>query len=579
MQLLDSRRLTGPGLLLDRPGAVVDVRVEDDRRDELIAAWRDAATRMLGAVGWGDERTVARRFIGGASLAITAPPDALYSATDVNEWAWAVAESAVRGDPAPEFGPAADRLREAIAGERNPALLAIREAARKRGLTFLSGEGVVSVGAGTGVIAWPADQLPAPEQIDWTRAHEIPVALVTGSNGKTTVVRLLGAMTAAAGRLAGMTSTEGVLVGDKLVAVGDYSGPEGARLALRRREVQTAILETARGGLLRRGLTVERADASVVTNIAADHLGEFGVQDLGQLAETKLLVARAIGPGGRLVLNADDPVLVEASAALRVPIVWFSLDGGSVVIGRHTESGGTAVVLDGDALVLVTGREREVVGRQAEMPMTAGGAARHNVANALAAIAVAGGLGIPLDAVRATLCRFGRDPADNPGRANVYEIGGVRIVVDYAHNPHGMAALAATLDAVPSERRLVMIGQAGDRDDAAIRDLARAALALRPDRVIAKEMDAYLRGRAPGEVPALLADELRRAGLPESAISTPGTEVTAVREALAWARPGDLLVLALHQDRRRVVELLDGLRSRGWRAGETVEVNSVKSET
>jgi UDP-N-acetylmuramyl tripeptide synthase len=571
MELLDSRRLTGPGLVLDRPGAVADVRVADDRRDELIAAWRDAATRMLGAVGWGDERVVARRFAGGASLAITAPPDSLYSATDLNEWAWAAAEAAVQRQPEPEFGPAADRLRVAIAGERNPALLAIRSAARSRGLTFLSGEEMISVGAGTGVLCWPVTDLPAPDSIDWSRAHDIPVALVTGSNGKTTVVRLLAAMATAAGRVTGVTSTEGVFVRGEPVVEGDYSGPEGTRLALRRAEVDTAILETARGGLLRRGLTVERADVAVVTNIAADHLGEFGVQDLRQLAETKLLVARAIGPGGRVVLNADDPVLVEASVAVRAPIVWFSLDAGNAVIRRHTEVGGTAAVVDGDGLVLVPGAEREGVARVAEMPLASGGAARYNVANALAATAAAGGLGIPLDAVRATLCRFGRDPADNPGRANVYDLGGIRIVVDYAHNPHGMAALAAALDALPSERRLLMLGQAGDRDDAAIRELARAALALRPDRVLVKEMDAYLRGRAPGEVPALMADELRRAGLPEGAISTPGTEIPAVREALRWARPGDLLVLTLHQERRRVQELLETLRRQGWRAGEPLD--------
>jgi len=571
MELLDSRRLTGPGLVLDRPGAVADVRVADDRRDELIAAWRDAATRMLRAVGWGGERVVARRFTGGASLAITAPPDSLYSATDLNEWAWAAAEAAVRRVPEPEFGAAAARIRDAIAGERNPALLAIRSAARSRGLTFLSGEEMVSVGAGTGVLCWPASDLPAPDGIDWSRAHEIPVALVTGSNGKTTVVRLLAAMAAAAERITGATSTEGVFVRGEPVAEGDYSGPEGARLALRRAEVDTAILETARGGLLRRGLTVERADVAVVTNIAADHLGEFGVQDLRQLAETKLLVARAIGSGGRVVLNGDDPVLVETSAAVRAPIVWFSLDADNSVIRRHTEGGGTVAVVDGDALVLATGSEREAVARVADMPLASGGTARHNVANALAATAAAGGLGIPLEAVRATLCRFGRDPADNPGRANVYELGGITIVVDYAHNPHGMAALAATLDGLPSERRLVMIGQAGDRDDAAIRELARAALALRPDRVVVKEMDAYLRGRAPGEVPALMADELRRVGLPEGAICTPGTEIPAVHEALGWARPGDLLVLTLHQERRRVTELLEALRHRGWRAGEPLE--------
>jgi UDP-N-acetylmuramyl tripeptide synthase len=568
VQLLDSRRLTGPGLLLDRPGAVADVSVSDEQRDALIAAWQDAATRMLAAVGWAGERAVARRFTGGASLAITAPPDALYAATDLNEWAWTAARAALGGEPAAGFDATAQQLREAIAGESNPALLAIRSAARERGLIFLSGEDTISVGAGTGVLAWPADRLPAVDQIDWTGAHDIPVALVTGSNGKTTVVRLLGAMTTAAGRVTAVSSTEGVLVEGKPVGDGDYSGPEGARLALRRPEVETAVLETARGGLLRRGLVVDRADVAVVTNIAADHLGEFGVQDLHQLAETKLLVAQAIGPNGRVVLNADDPMLIEESARVRAPIVWFSLDAWNPVIRRHLAGGGTAVVLDGEVLVLGAGSERHRIARLAEVPMAVGGAARHNIANALAAVGAAGGLGVPLEIVRATLQRFGRDPNDNPGRANVYEIGGVRVVVDYAHNPHGMAALAAALQATPSERRLVMVGQAGDRDDGAIRELARSALALRPDRLVAKEMEAYLRGRAPGEVPGLIADEWRRAGIPAAQVSTPGGELASAREAMAWARPGDLLVFALHQDRRPVVEMLEKLRERGWKAGE-----------
>jgi UDP-N-acetylmuramyl tripeptide synthase len=578
MESIDSRRLTGPGLVLDRPGAVIDVKVSDGaEREAAIAAWREAAGRMLAAVGWEREQVIARGFAGGASLAISAPPDSLYSATDLNEWAWSAAMAAMGRLPEPDFGLAAERLRAAIAAERNPALLAIRSAARSRGLTFLSGEGVVSVGGGSGALVWPEHDLPAPDQIDWARAHEIPVALVTGSNGKTTVVRLLAAMATSAGRVAGLTSTEGVRVGDGRIAEGDYSGPEGARLVLRHGEVDIAILETARGGLLRRGLPVERADVAIVTNVAADHLGEFGVQDLRQLAETKLLVARAVGPDGRVVINADDPMLVEGSAAVRAPIVWFSLDARSPLVGRHTEAGGLAAVLDGDAIVLLAVGEREVVGRVADMPVTAGGAARHNVANVLAAVAAAGGLGISIGDVRATLCRFGRDPADNPGRANVYDVGGIRVVVDYAHNAHGLTALAGMVDTVPSERRLVMIGQAGDRDDTAMREMARAALAFRPDLVVAKETYAYLRGRAPGEVPALLADELRRAGLPERAISTPGTEIPSARAALTWARPGDLVVLTLHEDRRPVEALLGTLKERGWKAGEPLPAPPAES--
>jgi cyanophycin synthetase len=567
MELLDSRRLTGPGLLLDQAGAIIEIMVEDERREAVIAAWREAAERMLAAVGWGGERLAMRRHRGGASLAFTAPLDALYAATDLNEWAWSAA-TAARDDrwlEGPAFAAAAERLRAAIAEERRPGLLAIREAARARGVTFLVGEDEVSVGTGAGVACWPADELPAPSSIAWSEVRDVPIALVTGSNGKTTVVRLVAAVARAAGRAAGISSTEGVTVQGRTVAEGDFSGPEGARRVLRRRDVEVAVLETARGGLLRRGLPVERARAAVVTNIAADHLGEFGVSSLEELAETKLLVARAVNQGGRVVLNADDATLVRAAERVRAPIVWFSLDVASKVVARHLDAGGRAALLDGESLVLLGGTgAREVLSRVADLPIAAGGAARYNVANALAAAATAEGLGLPLDAVRETLCRFGLDPTDNPGRANVYERDGVRIVVDYAHNPHGIAALAAALERVPSKRRLVMIGQAGDRDDGAIREMARTTLALRPDRVVAKEMDAYLRGRALGEVPGIIADELRRAGLPADAVATAPGELAGVREALDWARPGDLLILALHQERGRVEGLL---RSRGWTAG------------
>jgi cyanophycin synthetase len=569
MELLDSRRLTGAGLLLDGPGAVIEIRVDDERREAAIAAWQTAAERMLASVGWSSERPVVRRYQGGASLAFSAPLDALYAATDLNEWAWSAATTALASDSQPEldgadFDAAVERLRAAIAEERRPGQLAIRDAARARGVTFLVGEDEVSVGSGAGVVCWPADELPAPSSIAWSEVRDVPIALVTGSNGKTTVVRLLAAMATAANRAAGVSSTEGVTVQGRIVAEGDFSGPEGARRVLRRRDVELAVLETARGGLLRRGLPVDRADAAVVTNIAADHLGEFGVRSLEGLAETKLLVARAVDERGRVVLNADDATLVRAADRVRAPIVWLSLDAANPVVTRHLNAGGRAAVLEGESLVLLGGGSREALGRVAELPIAVGGAARYNIANALAAAAAAEGLGLPLDAVRETLGRFGLDPSDNPGRANVYERDGVRIVVDYAHNPHGFAALAAALEGVPSTRRLVMLGQAGDRDDEAIREMARTALALRPDRVVAKEMDAYLRGRAPGEVPGIIAEEVRRAGLPGSAVSTSPGELAGVQDALEWARPGDLLVLALHQERGKVEELL---RSQGWKAG------------
>jgi cyanophycin synthetase len=556
MLVSDSRRLTGPSLLLDRPGAILEVRLDGAARERGVAAWRVAARRLLELVGWSGETLATRAFSGGVSLALTAPVDALYAATELNEGAWDAAAAELESRAPARLEDTAERLRQAILGERDPALVALRDAARVHHVTFLAGEALVSAGTGAGAAVWPAAALPAPASVDWDRVRDVPVALVTGSNGKTTVVRMLAAMLAEAGVAAGATSTDGVSVSGTLIAEGDYSGPSGARLLLRRPEVEAAVLETARGGLLRRGLPVERADVAVVTNVADDHLGEYGIQDVGALAEVKLLVARAVRSDGAVVLNADDPVLRERARGLGAPVVWFSLEPGRPEVAALLAAGSRAAVCEDGRLVLTNGSERMPVAAVDEVPATAGGAARHNVANALAAIAAAAVLGVAAEIAGRALRRFGAAGLDNVGRANLFDVGGVRVIVDYAHNPHGMAALAEMASAIPARRRLVLLGQAGDRSDEAIRALARAALAIRPDRVVLKEMERYLRGRAPGEVSAIMADELARLGVPAESVSRPGSELDAVREALAWGRPGDLLVLTVHQDRGRVLEMV-----------------------
>lgn len=570
MIVSESRRLTGPSLLLDRPGAILEILLDDALRDRAVAAWRDAARRLLDAVGWPDERVAARQFAGGVSLALTAPVDALYAATELNEAAWTAAAAQLGGPAAEDKAAVAARLRQTIGAERDPALVALRDAARSHSVTFLAGEELVSVGSGCGAVVWPAPSLPDPAAVPWDRVRDVPVALVTGSNGKTTVVRMLAAILEQTGRTVGMTSTDGVSVGGATLAEGDYSGPSGARLLLRRPEVEAAVLETARGGLLRRGLSVDRATVAVVTNVAEDHLGEFGVQDLAGLADVKLLVARAVQPGGAVVLNAEDPLLAERAAAANVPVVWFSLDPAHPVVSRHLDAGGRAAVCEDGVLVLAEGRTRRPVVRVDDVPAALNGAARHNVANALGAMAAAAVMGVPAEPIERALSRFGQTAGDNLGRANLVDLGGVRLLIDYAHNPHGMAALALMVTALPAKRRLVLIGQAGDRSDEAIRELARGALAIRPDRVVLKEMERYLRGRRAGEVPEIMADELSQQGLPAAAVSRPGTEVAAVRDALAWARDGDLLLLTVHQDRPLVLALIERLRASGWHAGDRV---------
>jgi UDP-N-acetylmuramyl tripeptide synthase len=570
MELLDSRRLTGPNLLSDREGAVLDVSLAPDEAESAIAAWREEARRLLDAVGWEREEILVRRFPGGASLAISAPIDVLYAATEVNEQAWSAAAAVLAGAPAPDFAAAVERLCTAIDEERNPALLALRAAAEAHSVTFLSDGEAASVGLGVGAHTWPVRALPRPAEVPWERVRDVPVVLVTGTNGKTTTVRLLAAMARAAGLAPGLTSTDRIEVGGEVVERGDFSGPGGARTLLRDRRVELAILETARGGILRRGLAVHRADAALVTNVAADHLGEFGIGDLAALADTKMVVTRVVVPEGRVVLNADDPLLAARAGRASAPVVWFSLDPEGSPVRRRLLSGDTAWVLRGGELERWHGGWKQLVAHVDDIPITFGGAARHNIANALAALALGSSLLFPTDAMLQGLRHVRGTPEDNPGRGNLIELGGMKILLDYAHNPHGIAAVLGIAANLPARRRLLLLGQAGDRDDASIRDLARAAWALSPDRVIVKEMPEMLRGRALGEVPAVLEEELRRLGAGDDRIGRAHHEMEAVRQALSWAHKGDLLLLLVHTHRAETLALLDRLRESGWEAGQPV---------
>lgn len=566
----DSRRLPGVSLLWDRPGAILDVAFSDEVAEQAVVRWEAAARAMLDAVGWKDEGTRARLFPGGANLVLSAPIDSLYPATEVNEWALAAANAELGGPPAPAFELEAHRLRQAIETERNPRLLAMRQAARRHGVSFIWDDYLTSVGSGTGARVWNTEELPEPETVDWAKVHDVPTALVTGSNGKTTTVRLLTAVATAAGRVAGMCCTDSVSIGGQVLAEGDYAGPMGARMVLRDPRVELAVLETARGGILRRGVTVSRADAAIVTNIAEDHFGEFGVSDLRALAETKLVIARPVAATGRVVLNADDPELVATGGKLKKPVCWISLDPRNPVLRQNLAQGGEGVWLDGGAIVALHRGEEQVITTLDQVPITLGGAARHNVYNALGVTALALALHLDPEAVARGLRSFHGTPGENPGRLNLFEFGGTRVIADFAHNPHGMDALVELARVFPAERRLIILGQAGDRDDQAIRDFARSAWGARPDRIVLKEMEKYRRGRAPGEASGILCEEFLRLGAAPESITRADSEFEAVRVALAWARPGDLLILPLHADRDRCLGYLDRLRSHGWTPGDAV---------
>ncbi|MEO6103025.1 MAG: DUF559 domain-containing protein [Pseudoxanthomonas sp.] len=461
-------------------------------------------------------------------------------------------------------------LRAVAAAESRPELIALMQAAATHHLPFLADDDEATIGEGDGSRTWFVDELPAPDAVPWNTLHAIPTALVTGSNGKTTSVRLLAAMARAHGWRTAHSCTDGVYFDGIALEAGDFSGPTGARTALRQGQAQAAILETARGGMLRRGLAVAHADVAIVTNIAADHFGEYGVHDLDDLASVKLVVARAIDGRGLLVLNADDPVLARQSRALACPLGWFALDFDLPALVAHRQQGGpTCGVRDGRLLLHFQGATQDL-GDVAAMPLTQGGRAVYNIANLAGATLAGAALGIAAETLQSVAASFGHSRGDNPGRLQHWRFGTMEVFVDYAHNPDGLHGLFDAVEAQSRKGRLALIlGHAGNREDADLRAVAATAASSRPDLVVLKDIAGYERGRAAGDVAAIMRTQLLEDGVPPEAINTCLDEVEATRIALSWARDSDLLVLPIHEmeAREQVTSLLDLMAAEGWLPG------------
>lgn len=563
------------GAVLDTLGVLADDPATHER-------WRASVQDMCRALGWPDRPAVVRPHASGAMLAIEAPLDQLMTATEVNEWAWELATGLIGGDAAAYagfeplhasvagFGDALALFRERAAAERRPALTSLLNAAREHALPLYMDDDNLSLGAGSGCMSWPLAALPAVKDVPWASLHDVPTALVSGSNGKTTTVRLLAAFARAAGLTAGYCCTDGVSVGDTMSATGDYSGPGGARTVLRDRAVEFAVLETARGGILRRGLTPMEAEVAVITNVSADHFGEYGIDCVEDLADTKLVLAHALGTAGVLVLNADDPVLMARALNLRCRVALSALDYLHPRLVQARAEGGASCGVSGGRLLLHWAGVEHDLGAVVGMPLTVGGGARYNIANIAGAALAGAALGFAPTLLAEVLTRFGSTRLDNPGRMERWDLNGMTVLMDYAHNPEGLAGLLAVANGLRGAGRLgLLMGQAGNRGDGLIHQLAQAAAAARPDHVVLRDISGYLRGRSEGEVPAILRRAMVACGTDDSIIETVLPEFRASCTLLEWGRAGDVVVLPMHslKSRQKLQQLLDSMQVLQWQPG------------
>jgi cyanophycin synthetase len=406
-----------------------------------------------------------------------------------------------------------------------------------------------------------ADAQGRPPQ--WIRDADrrIPVISISGTNGKSTTTRLVSRILSRAGRRVGTTNSDGIMVGDEVVEPGDWTGPGGAHAIFERTDVDVAVLETARGGIVLKGVGYESNDASILTNVTSDHLDLQGIHTLPELAEVKATICRITKPAGWVVLNADDRYVAPVARRVKANVAYFTLEGDrSAVVRRHLRAGGRAYLVRDGVLGEAEGATWRRIARVAEVPIAFGGFARHNIANALAASAGARALGATIAEVRAGLIDFRPTAGASPGRLNVFRAHGQVVIVDFAHNEAGIHALFDVAEAIARGAPVTaIIGTAGDRPDDTLRGMGRIA-AERVSRIAIKETLSYLRGRSRAGVIGEIRAGAVGAGWKDE-IPVYESEPAALRgeldlEQAGKDQPPRVIALLCHEDRDGVFKQL-----------------------
>lgn len=416
--------------------------------------------------------------------------------------------------------------------------------------------------AGDSDEAWPPPSFAQSENSGaplWVRDDErrAKIVAITGTNGKTTTTRLVAHLAMNAGLHAGWSSSSGVYIDGEEVLSGDYSGPSGARRVLEEPIVDVAVLESARGGILLRGLAFESSEVSIFTNVSSDHLGLQGINTIESLANVKATVSRSTRLGGVAVLNADDKQVMRSTAAIRAEKMLISQNEENPLVVQHLAGGGRALVAAGGQFVLCSGSQRTQLLAISEAPVTYGGRARHMIENALCAAAAGIGLGLTNDQVIEGLRSFRNTPEQNLGRLNLFTVNEATVVLDFAHNPAGLDYLLtfARLLTKPGAKVWAIIGTAGDRESAVLRDIGRIAGA-KSDQVVIKNTEHYLRGRTNEEMIQLFDEGVRTNANAPATIKAP-SELEAMNFAIDQAEPGDAIAMMCQEQIPEVLARLN----------------------
>jgi cyanophycin synthetase len=389
------------------------------------------------------------------------------------------------------------------------------------------------------------------------KPSSIPIVSITGTNGKTTTTRLISHVLSSTGIKIGMTSSSGIFIGNECILKGDNTGPISAGIVLSHREVEAAVLETARGGIVRKGLGYDMADVGVIVNIDEDHIGLDNLNSIEDLAFAKSLVVEAVKPDGYAVINADNKMSNYVMRRVKSKLILFSKNRDNSLLAKHAKSGGITVYIK-DGIICISNNKRIVpIIDCNKIPITMGGIVEFNVENSLAAVSSLYALKVPIEIIKKGLMSFKLDAESNPGRFNIFDMGGFKVILDYGHNPAGYKAVIQSIRKIDADRYIGVVGMPGDRLDKSIKEVGELC-SMVFNKIYLKE-DRCLRGRCPGEVAGILLDAITKNGFNKTYVEIIRSETEALEKAILSAYPGDLIVM-FYEEFEPAIDLIQKLK-------------------
>ncbi len=545
-----SSRLLGQSRFFAEPGAVMDIAWQENNQ-EIADLYVKSLQDVLALLPIKNYELKTKVFYSGINIALRYPYDLLMVACEILDWVWDDVVDFWDLERPINTKKTVTRFKAMIKENQQLLLRKIHQKALNKKLSFFIHKDILVLGSGVKQFSCPLNKITKLNDIPWSKISNIPTILITGTNGKTTTTRLTEFICRRAKLKSGYCSTDWVMIDGKLVSEGDLSGPMGHQYVLMHPKVEVAVLEVARGGIVKRGLLPNYANVATVTNIAYDHIGQNGIENLTDLAEAKGIVYQGLAEDGVALINLDDEYIVNLDNSNH-KCAYLSTKLGEDKISSYLNENNFVVYLDNGYITIKTLTKSHKLNKIDSIPLTVSGLATYNFENTLHAVGLCFAIGVEPEQIKRGLAKFGADDKSNFGRWNYYNSAKYgHLVVDIAHNPAGLENILSLAQQFRKLHNLtgklgLMYGNTADRRDT-IPEISQLICKYNVDYVVIKEFQGSLRGSELGEMPQVFYDELIKAGYPAEQINIIPNEVEAVQHILDSAQPNDMNLLCSHE--------------------------------